>query len=116
MKRLIFILTILAFGCASHIPEEEMMLAQVAIEAAKEAKADVLSPRNFQRAEDFLRAAKKAKEDRDYGMAKHLALQAKSVAEKAEDEAVLKQEQNKDISEPVTEPEQPVETEKESQP
>lgn len=113
MKNLLFgSIVILAIGCASYVPEEEMMMAEVAIQAAKEVKGDTLSPRNFQKAEDFFNAAKKAKEDRDFGMAKHFALQAKMYAEKSEDEAILKQEQNKEEGASETEPE----TEKESQP
>lgn len=70
-----------------------MFLAETALEAAKEAKADIHSTQYFQKALDYLKASKKAKQDREFDLAKKFALQAMSYAEKAEDEAVLKQEQ-----------------------
>ncbi|MBI2645782.1 MAG: DUF4398 domain-containing protein [Deltaproteobacteria bacterium] len=79
-------------SCVTSIPEEELVLAQTAVEAAQEAKADFHSPALFQRAEDYLKAAQKAKSERDFDQARTLALRAKEFAEKAEEEAVIKQE------------------------
>src|SRR3989338_10958796 len=82
----------LAAGCVTSIPEEELVFAETAVEAAREAKADFHSPALFQRAEDYLKAAQKAKSERDFDQARTLALRAKEFAEKAEEEAVMKQE------------------------
>ena len=79
-------------GCVTSIPEEELVLAETAVEAAREAKADFHSPALFQRAEDYLKAAQKAKSERDFNQARTLALRAKEFAEKAEEDAVIKQE------------------------
>lgn len=87
-------LIIFLSSCVSYIPEEEMFLAKVALEAAKEAKADVFSPSHFQRAEEYVKASERARRDRSFDLAKKYALQAQSFAEKAEDEATLKQAKN----------------------
>ncbi len=79
-------------SCVTVIPEEELMLAETAVEAAREAKADFNSPELFQKAEDYLKAAQKAKSERDFDQAKSFALRAKEFAEKAEEESVIKQE------------------------
>lgn len=86
---------LLIFGllsCVTHIPEEELMLAEVAVEAARDAKADFHSPALFSASEDYLKAAQKARSERDFDQARVLALRAKEFAEKAEEEAVMKQE------------------------
>ena len=75
----------------TSIPEEELVLAETAVEAAREAKADFHSSALFQRAEDYLKAAQKAKSERDFNQARTLALRAKEFAEKAEEDAVIKQ-------------------------
>ncbi|MBI3018471.1 MAG: DUF4398 domain-containing protein, partial [Deltaproteobacteria bacterium] len=70
----------------TSIPEEELILAETAVEAAREAKADFHSPALFQQAEDHLKAAQKARSERDFDQARTLALRAKEFAEKAEEE------------------------------
>src|SRR3989338_167067 len=82
----------LAVGCITSIPEEELVIAETAVEAARDAKADFYSPSFFQKAEDYLKAARKAKSERNFSQAKPFALRAKEFAEKAEEEAVFKQE------------------------
>ena len=85
----------LVSSCAYYIPDQEIMLAEEAVEAARDAKADVYSPSLFSKAEDYLKAAKKARRDREFEDAAKFSLLAKQYAEKAENESVVKYEQNK---------------------
>ena len=69
-----------------------MAIAQVAVDAARSAKADVQTPQLFQRAEYTLREAKRARKNRNFDIARRLAIRAKQLAEKAENKSVLKRE------------------------
>ena len=86
------IFLLLLAGCASYIPKEEMRLAETAVQAAKEAGADTLASVLFQQADETLRRAKRAFEEREYDLAQKFALKAKRLAEQAENKAVLKKE------------------------
>lgn len=85
----LLVLFVVLTACASYIPEQEIAIAQVAVEAARSAKADVYTPELFQRAEFTLREAKRARKNRDFDIAKRLAVRAKQLAEKAENKSVL---------------------------
>ena len=88
---LVLFLMLWVSGCASYVPEEEMVIAEAAIKAARTQEAHTVAPQLFQRAEESYRLAKRAFEDREYDLAKSLAIKARDFAEKAENTAVLKQ-------------------------
>lgn len=79
-------------GCVAPPPDEVLAIAEAAVNAAKEAKADQLAPEWYQRAEEELGRAKRAKEAREFDLAKKLALRTRGFAERAEEIAILKAE------------------------
>ena len=91
-KLVLLVLFVVLTGCASYIPEQEIAIAQVAVDAARSAKADVQTPQLFQRVEYTLREAKRARKNRNFDIARRLAIRAKQLAEKAENKSVLKRE------------------------
>ncbi|OGQ18331.1 MAG: hypothetical protein A3B70_08370 [Deltaproteobacteria bacterium RIFCSPHIGHO2_02_FULL_40_11] len=93
--------TLLGFGvcigllaCAYTIPREDMVMAKVALEAAKEANADTHEPALYQKADYYFKAARQSFKNHEYGMAQEFAVQSKIYSEKAEEGAILKQEQS----------------------
>ncbi len=79
-------------GCVSPPPDEDLALAEAAVFAAKEAKADQLAPEWYQKAEEGLNRAKRAKEMREFDLARKLSRQSRGFAEKAEEISILKAE------------------------
>ena len=79
-------------GCASYIPDKEIAIAEAAVEAARGARADSYAPRLFQQAQESLRLAKRAHQEREFGVAKEYAVDARVQAERAENFAVLQRE------------------------
>jgi len=79
-------------ACASYVPDEEMVLAETAIQAALDAGAHQKAPVYFQRAQTAMRQAQHAYHEKEFDRAKHYALEAKTLAERAENKAVLNQE------------------------
>lgn len=76
-------------GCVSPPPDEDLALAEAAVLAAKEAKADQLAPEWYQKAEEGLSRARRAKEAKEFDLAKKLLLRARGFAEKAEEISIL---------------------------
>lgn len=91
-----FGLCIVFLSCASYIPEKEIAIAQAALKAAQDARAQVYAPRLFQRAQDALRSAKRAYDEREYGLAKEFAWKSQTYSERAENLAVLKSEKGEE--------------------
>lgn len=83
-------------ACATYLPQEEMVLAEVALEAAREAKAEVHEPFFFQKAEFYFKSAKTAYQNREYDFAKQFALKSKEFSEKAEEGAMVKEVQSQE--------------------
>jgi len=79
-------------GCVAPPPDEEMAIAEAAFSAAKEAKGDQLASEWYQKAEDELSRARRARNAKEFDLAKKLALRARNFAEKAEEISVLKTE------------------------
>ncbi len=85
----LFLLFVL-MGCASR-PVKEMLAADVALKAAQKAKADSSSSDLFRRAENYYWRAKKDYRDGYFDSAKKNAEEARLAAERAEYDAVQKQ-------------------------
>lgn len=92
-KVLISLLFIQLWGCglATTRPKLEMSLAQVAFLAAKESKAQTLSPGIFRKAEFYYLKAKSAYRRKYFNKAKQYAILSKKFSEKAEFIAIRKQ-------------------------
>ena len=87
---IIFTFMILASGCglATTRPKLEMSLAQEAFIAAKDAKADELSPNLYRKAEIFYLRAKSAYKRKYFNKAKEYAEASQKFSEQAEFDAV----------------------------
>ena len=72
----------IAVGCGSP-PQAELDSAQAALDAAKQAQADVYAPDAYTRAKNSLADARAKVEQSDYEAAKTSAVQAKEQAEQA---------------------------------
>lgn len=96
MRKYFYLLLIAIYlgggGCVAPPPDEEFAIAESAVAAAKEAGGDRLAPEWYQRAEEELRRAKRAKEAKEFDLARKLSLRARDFAEKAEEIAILKAE------------------------
>lgn len=94
MRKYFYLLLIMLsfLGCVSPPPDEDLALAEAAVLAAKEAKADQLAPEWYQKAEEGLSRAKRAKEMKEFDLAKKLSQQSRGFAEKAEEISILKAE------------------------
>lgn len=79
-----FILFLTACGLATTRPKLEMNLAAAAFLAAKDAKAYVLAPSRYRKAEFYYLKAKSAYRKKYFNKAKQYAIIAKKEAEKAE--------------------------------
>ncbi|MFW5887813.1 MAG: DUF4398 domain-containing protein [Bacteriovoracia bacterium] len=94
MKKILplFLLTILLTSCglATTRPELEMSLAAAAFMAAREAKADVMSPNLYRKAEVLFLKAKSSYRKKYFNKAKEYAILSKRYAEKAEFKAIRK--------------------------
>lgn len=75
-------------GCASNPPVQEMSDARQAIEAAREAQAEVYAPGSLHHAENYLDEATRGLESGSYAAAREAALAAKRAAMQARSEAV----------------------------
>lgn len=91
MRQYFYLLLIMLsfLGCVSPPPDEDLALAEAAVFAAKEAKADQLAPEWYQKAEEGLNRARRAKEMKEFDLAKKLLLRARGFAEKAEEISIL---------------------------
>ena len=92
-KLVLFTLFIQLWGCglATTRPKLEMSLAQVAFLAAREAKAQTLSPGIFRKAEFYYLKAKSSYRRKYFNKAKQYAILSKKFSEKAEFIAIRKQ-------------------------
>lgn len=94
MKK-IFLLSLIvllgACGLATTRPKLEMSMAQTAFIAAKEAKAQVLAPGLFRKAEYYYLKAKSSYRRKYFNKAKQYATLSQKFAERAEFVAVRKQ-------------------------
>ncbi|MFZ9000490.1 MAG: hypothetical protein ACO20H_04255 [Bacteriovoracaceae bacterium] len=93
MKRFIlsfFLLFLTACGLTTTRPKLEMNLAAAAFMAAKDAKAYILSPSRYRKAEFYYLKAKSAYRKKYFNKAKQYAIMARKEAEKAEFIAVRK--------------------------
>ncbi len=82
------IMALAVAACSVNPPVQEMSDARQAIQAAREAKADVHAPVRFGAAEQQLEKAKSALEDGAYDQARTHAVAAKQEAVRARDIAV----------------------------
>src|SRR4030088_2953978 len=80
--------SILSTACRGDPPEKEMQQAQGAIDAARAAGADQYAREEFTAAEEALKHAREAVDQRDYRAALNAALDARERAQTAAKEAV----------------------------
>jgi len=78
---------VISSGCAKP-PRKELANAKLAINAAKQAEADVYSPLDYKSAEDYLGQARKMFEKKKYKEAREMAIASKNKAVKAKNEAI----------------------------
>ena len=79
-RGLLIALVLMAAGCGTSPPVQEMSDARQAIAAAKEAGAEQSAAENFRAAEAFLDSAQRKLAERAYAQARRDALQAKAKA------------------------------------
>jgi len=79
-RGLLIAIMLVAAGCGTAPPVQEMSDARQAIAAAKEAGAEQSAAEDFRAAEAFLDSAQRKLSERAYGQARRDALQAKSKA------------------------------------
>jgi len=79
-RGLLMALLLIAAGCGTSPPVQEMSDARQAIAAAKEAGAEQSAAENFRAAEAFLDSAQRKLSERAYAQARRDALQAKAKA------------------------------------
>ena len=91
---LLFFSALLVGGCQTK-PIEELTLADVAVRAAQKAKADSLAPDAFRKAENNFLRAKKDYVDGYYDSCRKHATEARLLAEKAEFQALYRQQKVK---------------------
>ncbi len=77
----------LSSGCAKP-PNKELRNAKLAINAAKQAEADVYAPIDFRSAEDYLDQARGMVDQKKYNEGRKLAVIAKTKAVKAKNDAI----------------------------
>jgi purine-nucleoside phosphorylase len=80
---LLIALLLVAGGCGTTPPVQEMSDARQAIAAAKEAGAEQMATEDFRAAEAFLDSAQRKLSERAYAQARRDALQAKAKAHDA---------------------------------
>lgn len=78
-------------GCALIPPVQEMSNARQTVQAAKEAGAEVHDFKRFTRAKQMLDEASQLIEQGDYAAARKLAIEARAIAIRARQQALLKQ-------------------------
>lgn len=71
-------------------PKLELSLAATAFQAAREAKANLLSPNLYKKAEDYLLKAQDSYKKKYFAKSKQYALLCKEYSEQAEFEAIRK--------------------------
>jgi Domain of unknown function (DUF4398) len=84
-----FYLTLAVYGCSSR-PDEQLALAQKAMDQAKEQRAAELAPSEWRNAEDAWQKAQALISSQSYGEAQTLLIRAKSRFERARDIAKSK--------------------------
>lgn len=90
--RYIWLIPFLFVAC-QHRPVNELVLADVAVKAAKKVKAQSLAPDTFRKAENHYLRAKRDYADGYYDSSRKLADKARLLAEQAEYESLLKRAQ-----------------------
>ncbi len=85
-----FLVFMLLLGCAGPKPMEEMVLAKVALDAAKSSGAVSVASGLWYRAEESYRKGRAALKDNYNYNAKEFFIQSRSFAEKAENSTRLK--------------------------
>lgn len=92
MKNILLISIIFLWGCGltTTRPKIEMSLAQNAFLAAKKAKAQILAPQLFRKAEYYYLKAKSSYRRKYFNKAKQYANLSKKFAEQAEFTAIRK--------------------------
>jgi len=83
----VFSVFVISSGCAKP-PTKELANAKLAINAAKQAEADVYSPLDYRSAEDYLDQARRMLEKKKYKEAREMAVASKNKAVKAKNEAI----------------------------
>jgi len=78
---------VFGFGCAKP-PTKEIANAKLAINAAKQAEAELYAPMDFKSAEDYLDQARDMLSSKKYKDARELAVASKNKAVKAKNEAI----------------------------
>jgi hypothetical protein len=86
----VFVFCLASFACGGEPPTKEMQDAQTAIDAAKAAGADTYAPEEFNAAQEALRHAKEAVDQRDFRLALNDALDSRERAQNALSEAAGK--------------------------
>lgn len=92
MEKIFYLLVVcfLMVSCqTTPAPVTEYALARAAIDAARTAQAPRLSAGYWHQADEFYRRARAYYKDREYDKAKDLFVQARMMAEKAENSARL---------------------------
>lgn len=79
-RGLLIAIILIAAGCGTAPPVQEMSDARQAIAAAKEAGAELTAAEELRAAEAFLDSAQRKLSERAYGQARRDALEAKSKA------------------------------------
>ncbi|HIE03639.1 MAG TPA: DUF4398 domain-containing protein [Candidatus Latescibacteria bacterium] len=92
------LLFLVVWGCAKP-PTQEMEAAKVAIQAARDAEAQVYAPGELKAAEEALSEAEAKVEAKKYKEARPLAIKAKELADKAKELAITNKERTRSDAE-----------------
>jgi phage shock protein A len=84
-------LALVAGGCATSAPVQEMSNARQTIASALEVKADIYAPKHLEAAEKLMEQASEALESGDYELARESAVAAQQYAVKARQQAISRQ-------------------------
>jgi hypothetical protein len=85
----VFALSFVTFACGGEPPSKEMEEAQVAIDAARSAKADVYAVDELKASEEALQHAREAVDEHDYRLALNHALDSRERAQTAAGQAEI---------------------------
>ena len=89
----VFAFVVLATGCVTAPPVQEMSDARQAIRAASDAEADKHAPQSLRAAESLMDTAARDLEQGQYEQARRAAVAAREKAIKARDEALIAHDQ-----------------------
>jgi len=93
-------LTFIVAGCAKP-PTQELDAANAAVNAAKQAEADVYAPDTYRSATNAMNDANTKVEQKDYEGAKASAIQAKELADRSKSEAETNKRQIRDEAQAI---------------